>query len=133
MHAYVINKEIGLLVIKYAGETSIEEIDQLIQTIVRDPDYSRELNILSDLRGLTSTYSYEQMQTVVDKFPDPGELVGRTRSAVLVARNVTFGMGRVWASITDNRTIANAQVFKSLKETLEWLGLPRDAVIEFPF
>jgi hypothetical protein len=133
MHGYTIHKDIGLLVIKYAGGTSIEDIDQLIQTIVRDPDYSREMNILSDLRGLTSTYSYQQMHAVVDKFPDPGGMAGKTRSAILVSMNVTYGMGRMWASITENRTFAHAQVFRHLDEALEWLGLPADAVIEFPF
>jgi hypothetical protein len=133
MHGYSINKDLGLLVIKYAGDTTIEQLGQLIHTITRDPDYSRELNILSDLRQLTSIYSYDQMQAVVDKFPDPGEMLGKTKSAILVSQDVTYGMARVWTSITDNRTVANAQVFKSLKEALEWLGLPREAEIEFPF
>lgn len=133
MHGYVINKDIGLLVIKYAGETTIEELAELIATIIKDPDYARSLNVLSDMRELNSSYSYQQMQAVVDKFPDPGEMVGKTRSAVLVAKDVTYGMGRVWGSITENRTVAHAQVFRSLKEALDWLGLPADAEIEFPF
>lgn len=133
MHGYVINKDIGLLVIKYAGETTIEELAELIATIIKDPDYSRSLNVLSDMRELNSSYSYQQMQAVVDKFPDPGEMVGKTRSAVLVAKDLTYGMGRVWGSITENRTVAQAQVFRGLEEALEWLGLHEDAEIEFPF
>jgi hypothetical protein len=120
-------------VLKYEGEVDIEQIDQLIQTLIQDPDYSRGLNILSDLRKLTSTYSYQQMHDVVDKFPDPGEMAGKTKSAVLVTHDVTYGMARIWGSITDDRTVANAQVFKSLAKALEWLGLPEDADIKFPF
>lgn len=133
MHAYKINNDIGLLVIKYAGETTIAEIAEMLAELIRDPEYSRELNILSDLSELTSHYTYEQMHSVVDGFPDPGELVSTTKSAVVVSKEVTFGMGRIWASITEDRTVATAQVFRNMEDALEWLGLPPDFPIKFPF
>jgi len=133
MHGYKINKDIGLLVIKYVGEITITELAEMLESILRDPDYSRSLNIFSDLRELTSSFSYQDMQAVVEKFPDPGELVGKTKSAILVAKEITYGMSRIWASITDNRTVAKAQVFWTREEALEWLGLPPDTEIEFPF
>jgi hypothetical protein len=133
MHGYKINQDINLLVIKYVGETTIAQIAEMLGELIRDPHYSRSLNILSDLRELTSSYTYKEMHAVVDGFPDPGELVGTTKSAVVVSKEVTYGMGRIWASITEDKTVATAQVFRNMEEALEWLGLPPDVEIEFPF
>jgi hypothetical protein len=133
MHGYKIDKDLGLLVIKYEGKTTIAQIAEMLARIIKDPDYSRGLNILSDLRELTSSYTYEQMHSVVDGFPDPGELVSTTKSAVVVSKEVTYGMGRIWASITEDRTVATAQVFRNMDDALKWLGLPPDVEIEFPF
>jgi hypothetical protein len=133
LHGYRINKDIGLVVVKYIGETATKEISEMLAAIGQDPDYSRSFNLFSDLRQLTSTYSYEELQAVVAKLPEPGELAGKTKSAIVVAKNVTYGVARIWASITEDRTVANAQVFWSPEAALEWLGLPPDAEIEFPF
>jgi len=133
MHGYKINLDLGLIAIKYVGATTTKEIAEMLLSIATDPEYSRSYNILSDLRELTSVFSYQEIQVLADKLPDPGELAGKTRSAVLVAQNVTYGMGRIWASITENMTVAQAQVFRSLAEALEWLGLPPDTEVEFPF
>jgi hypothetical protein len=133
MHGYKINKEHGLLVIKCAGEVTVVQLAEPLISVLRDPDYSLGMNILTDLRGLTSSFSYQELHELVDGLNYRDEIVRKAKSAILVSKDVTYGIGRVWASITEHKNFAETQVFWTLEEALEWLGLPPDAEIEFPF
>ena len=133
MQDYVINKELGLIVIKYSGEVTIEQLAQLLQNVVSDTDYSISFNVLSDLCELTCDFSYDQLHELASNFPKPEKAVAGTKSALVADSDFTYGIGRVWASITENRTSEQTRVFRSMQEALEWLGLPKETEIKFPF
>lgn len=134
MLGYKINKELGLLVLKYVGDVSLWQIGELLRQVSEDPDFLPTHNILTDTRGLTTNYSYEELQALAGQIKDSAKNMGQNKNAYLVDKDVTFGICRIWQSIREPETsLAENKIFRNHDEALEWLGLPPDTQIEFPF
>jgi hypothetical protein len=134
MHGYKINKHLNLVVFKYRGEATIQQMAGNLKAVFHDPDFSPEMNSFTDAVELTSIFSYDDLAEMLKLFPSPPDVPGpKPRGAILVGKDLFYGIGRMFGSITDGKLRADVRIFRTMEETLDWLRLPADAEIEYPF
>ena len=86
------------------------------------PDWAPGLEILvdcskSDLSGLSAADVRNASEAVVVL----GEQFGTGRAAMVVGRDVDFGMVRMWELLTADKVPFEFCVFRNLAEACEWL------------
>ena len=112
----------GILVIKAEGEVGFEDFIGVIGQLERVPEVQEGTLTLWDVRGVTApmTASISDMRGAVDVNPDYQRLRGRGRSAVLVSRDIDFGMSRMFQSYQDGGDVESG-VFRDETEARGWL------------
>jgi hypothetical protein len=63
------------------------------------------------------------MRDIVDLNAQYSRKVGKSKCAHLVARNLEFGMARMWETLVENKWDVSEKLFKSRDEAIAWLSI----------
>lgn len=111
----------GLLVIRGAGTVTASDLREMpALTTAFDAGRAITPNRLIDLTGVEAfDVGFSEMLAVVRERRDAA-LSGPTRTAVLTANPVQYGMARMFQSLNDNAQIT-VSIFEDRAEALAWL------------
>jgi hypothetical protein len=87
------------------------------------PAGRRELIDLSDVEG--SDIAGESLRELADAFRSQDRTHGQTRIALLVSRDIVFGLGRMYQAYRGENGV-DLEVFRDGSEARRWLDLPDD-------
>ena len=87
------------------------------------PDGRREFIDLSAVE--TSDITGERLRELADAFRGQDRTQGQTRIAVLVSRDVVFGLGRMYQAYRGEGAV-DLEVFRDALQARRWLDLPDD-------
>ncbi|MBD3671796.1 MAG: hypothetical protein HUJ29_13585 [Gammaproteobacteria bacterium] len=115
----------GLVVHTITGELSLDEVKQATVRLFSNPAFRPDMSILVDLReGTANALSQQDLDDFVELTQAMDEKRGNGRSAILAARDVDFGIGRILQALLDGSS-RSLQVFRDYKQALKWLLAPR--------
>jgi hypothetical protein len=121
---YFILKPYNVLVVRYDGKITVAEINQLRCRFLSDPDFHPSLHQLSDLRdGRLSTLSGAEIRLLAAS----SLFNSGTKRAFVTSTNLEFGMARMYGTLLECFGV-QVQVFRSIEDACEWLGVPATAV-----
>ena len=111
----------GTVVVSVEGESNVEEIQDAMSEIWQTPEYRSNLRVLWDLRtGSAANLSSEMLRAIAwfqrDKRPD----LPQSRVAVLVAREVDFGLMRMLGAFLPEGPLQE-DVFRDAETAWQWL------------
>ena len=120
---YKIDIKQGSIFTRYFGETSDAVIVQNSSNLRSDPDFQPDFDHLIDFSKFVGAMSAETVRQLAEKRPSgPG-----SRRAMGVSRDVAYGMGRMYGSLTSEEGM-EFSVFYQVEQAMEWLGIE-----EYPF
>src|SRR5262249_33954619 len=121
---FVILKPYNVIYLHFEGEITLVELLQLRAAVAADPDFKPSLAEMIDLRtaNLKNLSIGDIRLMAISTLFEPG-----ARRALIAPTDVQF----VWAQLFGDFVGSpgqNVQVFRTVEEACEWLGVPVEAL-----
>jgi hypothetical protein len=118
--SYQILKDTRLVIVTTSGETDLNETIQSLEQMFADPEYSLEYDLLWDATGITTIFTYDDMQKLVQHFKFyKGDKP--PKRAIVVSRAVSYAMTRIVNTMASISSQAQIGLFEDRVEALKWL------------
>ncbi len=118
---YQIDKDAEIVRAVARGDVSLDEERRCFEAFLADPDHEPGFGILLDNRERGIPASSEHIRGMARAFQDRREEVGPARMAIVVSREVSLGLARMFALLTDD-TPVDAQAFADINQAEAWLS-----------
>lgn len=117
---YHIDSSAGILFI--VGEGAITQAERLetMRAWLSDPAFRPGLHTLCDFSAATSTPSFPGLREIIAIINRNATLIGRTRLALVTARDLTLGVARQFQVLAEASPL-NVQIFADREAALAWL------------
>ena len=117
-----IDKEAGLRTHKVTGIVSKNDLLAKLDDIYSIPDFQTEMNVLWDLRNADlASFSSDDIHKIRDVVGYNWGTGGTSRAALVVSRDIDFGLSRMYEMSLESITTSKLQVFRDIDEALTWL------------
>lgn len=122
-YRFSVDAERKLVVVTVRGDLNPVAIRRFRRELEAHPDFKPSMAQLADLRDANGDQAFAFLRELL--VDDP--FGSGARRACVVARDVDFGMMRVYGAHAESKDMEFVP-FRSLPEACEWLGVPLDAV-----
>ncbi len=128
MHHIEIDSRGTTFTITTAGQGNVEGIIAFLDAIVAHPQWRPGLNILLDHRRLDiAPITVEGIDRVSGYFQTLSPQLGDGKIALVMNRDIDFGIARAWELVTREYVDMEIGVFRSIEEARHWLAPSKDA------
>jgi hypothetical protein len=122
---YAIAWRDGYLEAKTHGDATFDGIAEMIAGLIAHAKWRPGGSVLVDHTELNAgPLTLAQIRAIAALAGQSREQVGTTRIAHLVARDLEFGLVRMWESFVSNQWDARLMCFRSRDEAVAWLKEP---------
>ncbi len=122
--AYTIDLKHGCIFEKWSGVFTVQDAIAFNREIVQDPNYRLGLNRFIDMRVANLEAPSDEIRKIAgDAISKRDAIEGHRKGAVLVDRNLEYGLMRMLGAMID-QTQSEVRPFRRLDEAMAWLGLP---------
>ena len=118
--SYEMDRESAIVRVTAIGDITLEEERKCFEEILSEPEHCPGCSILLDNRERGEPASTEHVKGMAQAFHDHQDDVGYARLAILVAKEVSFGLGRMFSTLTEHLPL-EASVFRDIDEAETWL------------
>jgi hypothetical protein len=120
--AFRIDKESGIVYTTIEGRITTDELLESLERFMNHPDFSPGLNGLADLRNIEMDTFSADVRRIAELMVEYRNKIGPSKTAVVISKDVTFGMTRMFQSFSEQSSIKTA-IFRDMEEALRWLGV----------
>jgi hypothetical protein len=111
----------GLVYTTARGLVKIDEVVQALEAVMAHPDFRPRLNGIADFRaGDVEHIRSDDVRRLASLLARHRDAIGPSRTAVVVSRDVTFGMARMFQAFAE-ATPVETQVFRNMDEARQWV------------
>jgi len=111
----------GVAVVRIGGTLTPEKILLANEALVQHPEFRSGDDAIWDLRDVDATrLRVDDLREITRRLADRDELRGFHRSAMVTARDVEFGITRMYEALSGGRPHKVA-VFRSMERARSWL------------
>lgn len=104
------------------GEGTAEGIIDFLNAIVAHPRWKPGWSILLDHRKLSiKSIQVDGIEWVSGHFAGISDRLGTGKCALVMNREIDFGIARAWENVTADRTQMQISVFRTIDEAEAWL------------
>ena len=116
----------GLRTHVVTGELTAQDLIETIESAFNRDDFEPGSDALWDFRGATGRdLTAKEVRSIVDAVKSRRAKDTRTRVAVVVARDLDFGLARMYQQMLEASTMVRVTVFRDRDEAEEWLARGR--------
>jgi len=111
------------LVCEMRGIADVNQWPAFMKEMLSHEKWRPGTNWLKDMTELNAgKVLMEDVQTIAALYCDHSQQIGAGKCAVVVSRDLEFGLVRMWGVFVGDGWEAEAQVFRSFDEAVAWLG-----------
>jgi hypothetical protein len=115
-------KETGYFIIKTSGDTTPDDVEASLIQVLTSPDWSNGKNILFDNRlESLDKLSSDDVQKLSLKFTQFNEKLQNSKIALVMPKDVAYGLARMWENYTETTATFRTNVFRSIDNALQWI------------
>jgi hypothetical protein len=104
------------------GLISVRELKEKLAAYYRSSEYDPEMNSLWDLRDADfSSVTPAEVQSFVEMVKVHWGKGGKSKAALIVSRDLAFGLSRMYELLMSGTTSGAIMVFKEHEKAEEWL------------
>jgi len=107
-----------------SGPIAIDRWKEAYHQLLSHPDFRKDMNTLWDFRAVEKIHTMEpsDMHAIAREVTDHAEQRGTGRVALVMAREVDFGLARMYELMSDGLVPLSIQVFRDLGKAEAWLA-----------
>ena len=118
----VVYREEGYIHVVAKGSINLEMLKQMYASVLMNPQYESGMGRLWDLTHLdASLITSDHINSFIQFIKDKGLGIDIAHSAILVSRNLEYGMIRMLQALGDGVFTPNVLVTRSQDEALAWV------------
>lgn len=115
----------GLRIHTVTGSLSFDTLTGILAELYQDPRFRADQDVLWDLREASlAEFTADEVRRVIDLVRDNWATEGTPHAALVVAREVDFGMARMYELQLSDLSTGKVQVFRDIEAAGEWLANP---------
>ena len=115
--------ENGFFTVKTEGDGDVEGIIVFLKDIISHPQWKPGSKILLDHRVLSiDAITASGIEEVSAFFKTIASELGNGRIALVMNRDIDFGIARAWENITEYDVDIEINVFRELEKAINWLN-----------
>jgi len=115
-----LDAEAGIVYTVVSGEIGASDIIEAVEELFRNPDFRPGLIGLADLRSYTWRSEMSDIRRVAQFMIANGSKIGRSRTAIVVASDYSYGMSRMYEAFAAASPI-KVKIFRDMDEAVAWL------------
>jgi hypothetical protein len=112
-----------LICLEFGGEISVEDCLAMMDRVRSDQRYDPSFNCLVDNRALARPFSRAELEQVIPAVLQAfGGTAERPRIAILVGRDLDYGVSRMFQMLIGAFLDLNLRIFREPGEAAAWLA-----------
>jgi uncharacterized protein (DUF2164 family) len=120
----IINKEENLRIHKIKGELTLEILLRELGNIYSNQEFREDMNSLWDIREAeVNSFSAEHVEKVKDLVTNHWGTSGKSKSALVVSKDIAFGLSRMYEVFIEQDTKSRVMVFRDYEKAKAWVKL----------
>jgi hypothetical protein len=113
----------GLFEVKTSGDAEFEKFRDILETLVTHEKWKPGTSFLINHTELNAaTLTKDDMLNIARLNGQYSAKLGQAKCAHLLARDLEFGLARMWESFVENEWDVTEKLFKSRDEAIIWLS-----------
>lgn len=117
-----VNGDSSEFIIKTEGDGTVEGIVAFLKDIISHPEWKPGHNILLDHRDLRiDKITVADIEEVSKYFISIGNELGTGKIALIMKRDIDFGIARAWELATELDVDIKIRVFRKIEDANNWL------------
>ncbi|MCR9092847.1 MAG: hypothetical protein NXI30_01395 [bacterium] len=118
---YSIDVDEKLVYIVGHGRLTDEEMVDCVRDLRSDPMLQPDMNVFSDMRAIEMGFTPSGIRKMLDVMVATEDRRSEAWAALVVARDVTFGMARMLQSRAREHVAPHIEVFRDVEKARDWL------------
>lgn len=119
---FSMNYSKGVFESKTSGDAQADQFDKLLDSMLSHEQWNPGISILHDHSDLNAgPLTVNEVKDIANMCAKRRDLIGEAKFAVVVSRDLEFGLARMWATYIEGRWQASARIFRSRNEAIDWL------------
>lgn len=115
-----------IILSKWVGDDSVEDVVQFLRTLCADPEYKPDYNTLNDNRQMSTLFEPRNSEAIILEANRVKRDVN-IKSASVVSSDVQFGIGRMYEVFHERGNI-EYRVFRDMKQACNFLGVDSETI-----
>jgi hypothetical protein len=115
-----VDKDEGIVYGTLTGEVDVDEVLAGLERIIASEEYRPGLNGITDLRAMKWESDQGDLRKLVHFLIENRKKIGKSRSAVVVSGDRTYGMSRMFEVFSEQAPI-KVRVFRDFDKAKRWL------------
>ena len=121
-HMIQIGQDGTVVTVKTHGDGSPEGIIAFLEDLISHPEWKKGKNVLLDHRELSiDSITAEGIERVAGFFVSIADQLGDGKLALVMNRDIDFGIARAWELVTATEVDMHIRVFKRIDDAKRWL------------
>ncbi len=116
-----IDSEKGIRIHTVTGEVTADDFRTALTKVHTSPDSQSTMNGLWDLRAATGDFSTVDIDRMADFVGSQWGNIGPHKIALVVSRDVDFGLARMYEQLLEMQSTIELMVFRDSEEATRWL------------
>ena len=113
----------GLLEVKTSGDAELGTFREMMDSMLAHEEWKPGSPFLLDHSELNAgTLTVDDIRGIAGFCAQRRDRFGRAKCAIVVSRDLEFGIGRMWQVFVSNRWDVTEELFKSKDDAREWLS-----------
>ena len=104
------------------GRITLDEVRETLRAIYNRRDFRANMHALWDLRKGELAFSASEIESLARFVSDHWKATDKTRAALVVSRDVDFGVARMYEAAASNIASSKVMVFRDVDQAQRWLA-----------
>lgn len=118
-----VDKKAGIVYTTIEGLYTADGLLAAFEVLFDNPDFQPGMNGIADLRNVETYPPATDVMRIARYLIEHKDKIGKSRTAVLVSSDVSFGTTRMFQAYADDSTGIETRIFHEMDEARRWLGL----------
>jgi hypothetical protein len=106
------------------GYLNLEELGGTLTKIYESDDFNADQDVLWNLlKANLAAFSVDDVRQVTHLVKNNWGTSEKSRAALVVARDLDYGLTRMYQQLLEGQSSGEVRVFRNLVEAVEWLSL----------
>lgn len=110
------------MLVEITGAANVPLLKEMVEEVIKHPNWHEAIPGLIDFRGFSASgLSSDDVYELADVCRNLGRMLGSGNCALVMSKEIDFGLARMWQMMTEAHVEMEIEIFKSIEEAREWI------------